>query len=271
MKHVFFIKAYLVIIFGAILLMTSCSPVYYGPTAPTISGLEKKGDIRVSGGISVSENGEHSNPIQNTQSSQNRSRSSNSSNTSVGGLDFSLAYSPIDRLGLTYNLSAFSEEGSTYSGNYTLHNFGVGYYKVLAPSVIWESYATLGLGKLNISAQEDGTLSSNLFKTGIQSGLLWRNSIVEFGGTLSLAHLRYTGIKGDFLYEENSQSAYLQNNRSHILLEPSMVMRVGYKPVKFQLMMTASENLFNRGYRQNNFHFSFGAQLAFNFINEELD
>ena len=37
------------------LLLASCSPVYYGPSAPVLSGFEEKGDVSITAGFNLTE------------------------------------------------------------------------------------------------------------------------------------------------------------------------------------------------------------------------
>jgi len=37
------------------LILASCSPVYYGPSAPVLSGFEEKGDVSITVGFNLTE------------------------------------------------------------------------------------------------------------------------------------------------------------------------------------------------------------------------
>jgi hypothetical protein len=249
------------------LLFAACSPVYYSPTAPVLSGFEKKGDLSITAGAGYADK-------LTTVEFLNREPNvpaPSGSNTSLEGADFSIAYSPFDHIGVHYNMTYFygseredSRLNERYSGNGLFHNIGIGFYEKLEGNIIWETYANLGIGNVDIESNAGRNLNASISKLGAHTGLLYKKRSFEMGGLLSLSRLKYSSINGSLEFQNVSQAEYLLDNDAHLLLEPAIIVRAGHKNVKFQFSLANSTNLTNIDFRQNNLNASFGVQLAFN-------
>jgi hypothetical protein len=75
--------------------------------------------------------------------------------------------------------------------------------------------------------------------------------------------LNYSNIEGDLIFENVNQAAYLEDNKSNLLLEPALTLRAGVEKVKLQAQMGVSYNLNHPDFRQDKSFFTIG--LNFNF------
>jgi len=249
------------------LLLASCSPVYYGPSAPVLSGFEEKGDVSITAGAGYSDR------IRSIEffGREPNAPAPDGGDTSLEGADLSVAFSPIDHLFLQYNLSYFygdetNSNGSAerYSGNALFQNVGIGWYNMMSENISWENTLTFGRGRIDVDSRFNEELDASLVKYGVQSGLFYKKKIMELGGILGLSKIKYDDIEGVLEFRGVDQVSYLINNDEHLLLEPGFVFRIGHENIKFQVAANTSFNLIESDFRQNNFNISFGAQFAFN-------
>jgi len=252
-----FSKAFFLLYVINCVLVTSCTPVFYAPGTVPVPGLEEKGDIRAA--------------VHTAESSDSESGNSGT------GIDIELAYSPIDGIGLIYHSNNFSDRfsnsivnGHTFLGIPTfryerftakgsLHNLGAGKYHHINDKLIWETYATVGLGKFSITPDRTGSkLTAGLNKIAIQSGLLFKTPFFEAGFTFGLASLNYKNIQGDVIHNDQSQNAYLKNHNSHILANHASTIRLGAEQLKVQLQIGGVSNLTHRDFLMNDNFVSLG-------------
>ena len=247
----------IIILFG--LLYTSCAPVVYGPTTQALPGLEKKGDIKASFA---------------SASSQHNLKSDFS--TWFPGMDTRIAYSPINKLGVTLGYSIFAEKArpasnglflntsERFGGHYRLVDLGVGTYKQLNPNWIWENYAMLSYGKMQLEDSETDKVNANLVKAGIVTGLLYKRKVVEIGVTSKLSRLNYSSIEGRFIHDGYDEVDRLRKNNSHTMFEPGFIFSLGYKGFKLDFQMVSSVKLNRDYFRRNKIYSSLGFSMAFN-------
>lgn len=230
------------------LLYTSCSPIFYGPTTQALPGLEEQGDVKLSvAGSYVYE---------------------------VSGVDLGVAYSPIDRIGVLLSYSRFSESKpsvsefadlQTFGGQYNLIDIGLGTYKQLAPGFIWENYALVSRGKIDVADNRGRQLNANLLKLGVQSGILFKHKVVEIGASTKLSYLNYSTIDGDLLRVNGfDEVTNLRQHNKHLLLEPGLVFSAGYDPIKFNLQLVGSAKLTKAPLVRTTLYVSFGVSFAIN-------
>jgi len=251
MKTLLPIKSLFLLYVTLSLFVTACTPTYYAPGTLPTPGLKNKGEVKFA---------------------VHKSESSDEESTSIGsGMDVEIAYSPIQNLGLVFHSNRFSDsfqnpikrgsglygfpeyEYVQYTAKGDLYNFGVGYYKNLHPSLVWETYGTVGLGSFDMRE-----LTADLRKTAIQSGVVYANDIFECGIHLGLASLKYRNIQGDVTNYDESQNQYLNENSDNVLANTALTVRLGYRPVKIQLQVGGSENLTNPDFKMNDNYASCG-------------
>jgi len=96
----------------------------------------------------------------------------------------------------------------------------------------------------------------------MQTGILYRHDIFEFGLNYGLASLKYTDIQGDIINYDESQNEYLNKRSDHILSNFSTTMRLGFKPFKLQMQVGKTANLSHQDFKMNDSYMSMG--LFFN-------
>jgi hypothetical protein len=78
-----------------------------------------------------------------------------------------------------------------------------------------------------------------------------------------IAHLSYSNIEGDLIYNAINQEQYLRDNNSNLLIEPALTIRAGVEKVKFQFQLGHSFNLSNSEFRQDNTYATIGLNFRF--------
>lgn len=167
------IKLPIVLLLLLPLFMNSCVVNYYKAGRKNVPGLEQKGDLKA--GVSM-----------NTKSASNLLTSSESSN-SGNRIDASIAYSPINNLGISVNTNSnilsidyllFGLESPISLSRF--YEFHAGYYGNIKDDMLFEAYAFGALGHIR-------PLADNLFENvsqnrfGVNSGIWWKVKNWRFG------------------------------------------------------------------------------------------
>ena len=257
MKLITSLQSHFLLYVTLVVLVTSCTPTYYAPGTMASPGLQKKNDIKL--GIHSSDSAD------------------NETGNAGTGFDTEIAYSPLENLGILFHSNSFSDNFSNpkqtgrgflgiptydyvpFTSRGNLNNIGVGYYKNLNPSWVWETYATIGSGDFNISSERSGqSLKADLKKYGIQTGVVYRKSIFEFGMSYNLSSLNYNNISGEVLNYDESQFDYLTQRSKNVLSNFSTTIRIGLEQAKLQIQTGSSKNLSHSDFKMNDSYMSIG-------------
>ena len=221
----------------------SCNPKFYTPNTQNVPLISDKGETN----LTLSGNGNQ--------------------------VEFQGAYGVTDNIALQVNGGLFNpsdlDNGNGGSGNF--FEFGGGYFKPIDNNLVFETYAIVGLGSFEnhlpstttSNPLTKGDISANILRIGIQPNFGYKSNHFTAAISTRLVNLSYSDIKGDLIFENVNQSAYLKENSSNLLLEPALTLRGGFEKIKVQMQFGYSLNLSNSDFRQDNSFLTMG--LNFNF------
>jgi len=214
----------------AILVVSSCAPCYYAPSAQNVPLFTEKKQGKLSGGYKIG--------------------------SYTQGCDFQTAVSITDHLGIIANYSFFKgrdaviDDNKDYSDRFRSNMFevGMGYYQVFHQKMVFEAYAGYGSDNIhNDYTSEYGGGSSSLHSSSFflqpALGVCWEH--VELAFSTRLRVLNFT--KADYNSKNHSSSWYAINdiklNPVHAFIEPAFTARFGGENVKFQIQVGISNHI----------------------------
>jgi hypothetical protein len=101
----------------------------------------------------------------------------------------------------------------------------------------------------------------------VQPGFGYKSKYFSAAISSRIVNLRYLNIDGDLIYNGENAVTYLQNNDSHVLIEPALTLRGGVEKIKLQLQVGYSWNVTKESFRQDDSFITFG--LNFNFADNK--
>lgn len=232
-----------ILAFAIATLIAGCSPKYYSPNTQNVPLLSERGEV-------------------------NLSLAGSGNQVEVQG-----AYAAGSNFGLQLNGGAFipkdADNGDGGSGKYI--ELGAGYFNPLSDKLVFEVYGLLGTGSVENELRSrattnpvtTGVISANLFRAGIQPNFGFKSKYFSAAVSSRIAHLTYSNIDGDLIYNAVNQEQYLGDNKSNFLIEPALTIRAGVEKVKFQFQLGHSFNLSNSEFRQDNTYATAGLNFRF--------
>lgn len=165
-----------------------------------------------------------------------------------------------------------ADEDNGNGGSGKLIELGAGYFKEVRPHWIFESYGLVGFGSMEnhlpsttgSNPQTKGDISANILRLGVQPNFGYKSKYFSAAVSSRFVNLSYNNIKGDLIYNGESQTDYLQKNSSNFLIEPALTLRGGLEKLKFQLQFGYSFNLSNSNFRQDESFVTFGFNFHIN-------
>ncbi|MBK5273111.1 MAG: hypothetical protein JJE22_19090 [Bacteroidia bacterium] len=247
---------------GAIFCLTSCyttgpdtgmvsesrqkENLYYIPASPNIPLLTKKNDLSLNAAAS--------------------------SGSKFNGTEIQAAWLPWKHIGICGSFSAVKTGSLTYGYNATKYNrveVGSGYVTQLSKGWHFETYAGIGNGKI-LNTHYTGTSKTNITHFFLQPTI----AISSKKQTIQFAmSSRFAGVNfkvQDTLFATGSEPLSASNLISlydkpfHILWEPAVTFRFGWKNFLFNAQYTISSDLTNPDLNRANHNFSLGATFRFN-------
>lgn len=230
-----------------LILLGSCSNYYYIPNSHNVPLFKEKNEIK------AAING--------------------STGDDFGGVEVQAAYSPADNIGVIGNFmhggggqSGFSGKG----GEGTLGELGVGYFTSQS-NFVFETYGGVGFGNVENRYHENDTYAGrsqfNLMRVFVQPNIGFSHDIVDIAFSTRFCYLTYNnlrvrdaGLMQPGTYNEVMRVAANPNN---ILVEPAILIRLGWRFVKFQFQTTYSANLSNSALPMKQVLFSGGLHFSF--------
>ena len=232
------------LVFGGLLIsFASCSPKFYTPNTQNVPLISGKG----MGTVTAAGN--------------------------ANQVEFQGAYGVTDKIAIQANGGLFIpsdlDNGNGGSGRFL--EVGGGYFKAIDPNWVFETYALLGIGRfenhlpstVSSNPQTTGDLSGNLLRVGIQPNFGYKSKYFSAAISSRFVHLGYSNVKGDLIFDNQVQAAYLSQNSSQFLMEPALTVRGGLEKIKLQLQVGFSVNLTTSNFRQDYSNATLG--LHFNF------
>lgn len=188
-------------------------------------------------------------------------------------VEFQGAYGVSDKVAIMANGGLFIptdlDNGNGGSGNFI--EFGAGYYQKVKQDFVFETYALLGFGSFenhmpsttSSNPQTEGNTSANIVRFGIQPNFGYKSEYFEAAISTRIIGLNYNSIKGDLIYNGNSQTDYLHENKANFLIEPALTLRGSLDNIKLQLQFGGSINLSNVNFRQDHVFTTIGLNFRF--------
>jgi hypothetical protein len=227
-----------------IVILTSCSPIYYSPNTHNVPILKAKGDVRA--GLFAGE-------------------------SRIEGM---AAYALKDHLGILLNGGSFNTKdndlGDGGSGKFI--ETGTGYYKMLNKWFQFESYGLLGYGALENHfpstvinyPNTTGILNTRFMRLALQSSISCTTRYADFTFSTRLARLNYLNTNGSLIFGNIDQVVFIENRKKHFLIEPALTLRLGYDPIKIQVQLGRSVNTSHADFKQDDVSFTFGILCLLN-------
>ena len=218
--------------------------VYYVPTTPNTPLLSKKQDLNFT--------------------------VSRSSNTKFTGIELQTAFLPTDHLGIIASYASMNNDfGSGAFMNYNHFEGGAGYIKEISPIYHFEAYVGAGTGKIH---NEHHTGSSNIGITNFfvqpTFALTSKDKNIMLGFTSRFAGVHFNVMDTSFNTDrENfsgSQINSLYAKPFHMMWEPGITLKAGWKNFMFQSSYFYSADLTNPDLYRVKGNFSIGIALRFN-------
>ncbi len=239
----FFTKNLLPALCG-IFLLTSCAPRYYAPSTQHVPLLSEKGELSITGSI-----GEY-------QKETNAS------------------YALTDHIGIIGYLGSFGvKNDNTESKGRSANTFhlGAGYFTPIKGHFIFESYGSLGFGKLindfsfnndsNNTYSTTGRLEAGVFSLGLQNNLGFKSKYFSVIFNTKLSSTNYQNISGDLVFQSEDQIKYLKENKNQLFFETGLTVRGGHKNVQVQVQAGRSFSLTNIEFYREDLLLTLGLNL----------
>lgn len=206
-----------------ILLMTSCSHNYYIANTTNVPLLKEKEDFQATFSLGTGDK--------------------------ITTADFQAAYAFTDKFALMSNvmLARGADETIEEKGKGQSIELGVGYFRSFGEIGIVELYGGAGGSKQNHQYRNGGTASLSFSKVFIQPAIGLSTNVVDVAFTPSISTINFYKISnqidpagGEFMAVNE-----ISNNRTSVLFEPALTVRLGWKELKLQMQAGLSQNLSN--------------------------
>ncbi|GAA4461435.1 hypothetical protein GCM10023093_06070 [Nemorincola caseinilytica] len=198
----------------AIVLMGSCSPIYYKPNRVNAPMLTDAGQVH----FCVAPN--------NAQ----------------------VAFSPVRHLGLIGNYAGYRHSGDYGREHARMFEVGAGYYGLIDTSrhsdrlrFVYDVYGGFGAGRIDVR-NEPGYYypDATLTRAFLQPGIGLRTRIFEMSFNWRVCHLSYSNLSAPPVLNGSPF-----DGSSYFTMEPALTLRCGYKAIKAELQYVHAMPLSN--------------------------
>ena len=199
------ITRYFVLLLFISIFLTSCRTVY-APNALNVPLLQEKGEVKAT--------------------------------VATNNLQVAVALS--DHIGVMANgyVNAYKSDDKSFRNNGKGAEVGVGYFAQTEHRIIYEAYGGIGLYNVKMKEENDRkTFNANAVKYFVQPAIGWVNRYFEIAGSPRLSVVKYASpdVTG-YTNEEQSVNYFnILDQKAHVFLEPTLILRGGYKFVKVQV------------------------------------
>ena len=227
---------------GILLAFVGCSPKYYVPNTLNVPMIQAKGQTNLT--VAANDN----------------------------QVEFQGARGLSDSLALQVNLGFVNpkDEENGNNGSGRLLEAGLGYYRNLTPSLLFDVYGLVGAGSVDndfpTSLGNPGTtgkISAEMSRFGVQPSLTLHGRRLSLSGSVRLSSLRYRKIEGSLIFAGEDQVDYLNRHKSQTLFEPALTFRAGGGRVGLQVQLVRSVNLSDSDFRQDDGLATVGINVRF--------
>lgn len=149
-------------------------------------------------------------------------------------------------------------------------NIAVGYYKAIGNGFMWDTYASIGKGKLKIGPHyRRESFTADLSKISLRSSLNWRYTFMELGMSYGLASQKFKNIEGnvlekaDYLFGSSGQNSYLAARDEHLISEVAASINFHIRNFKLFVLLSRAWDHSHPSFRIHDRAISIGAQYKF--------
>ena len=212
-------------------LLLSCSSFVYYPNGANAPLLTQKDEIQLAVGIK-----------------------------GFGG-DMRSAYAISDKFGIQFNANLLNVTATEFGTEYRNGNYygeaAFGYFKKMAPHVIFEAYLGAGTGRSLSENLNNGILrTTNYSKLYLQQDIGLRYKNLDFGLAVREAYVNASKTKIDGV-DQNIQQV-------DIFIEPILFLAIGFEKFKINAQAGISDSQFDWIINYAPFIFSAGVEYRFN-------
>ncbi|TDE13877.1 hypothetical protein [Dyadobacter psychrotolerans] len=144
-----------------------------------------------------------------------------------------------EHIGIMVNgyLNAYTSDDKDFKNNGKGAEIGIGYFGHSANRITYETYA--GAGLYNVKMKESNkakTFDSDAVKYFVQPAVGWVTQYFEIAASPRLSVIKYSApdITGYTVQEQASNYLNIVDQKAHAFLEPTLIVRGGYRFVKLQ-------------------------------------
>lgn len=228
---------------AALLLSVACSPKYYVPNTQHVPLISARGQAT----LNLAGNGNQ--------------------------VELQGAYGVTDAVAVQVNggLVVPGDEDNGNGGSGKLIEAGVGYFRNVGPSVLFDVYALAGVGTLEnhfpgtvvAHPGTTGEISATLRRVGIQPAISYHRNNWSISASGRLARLSYHNVEGSLIFDGVDQVNYLKTQPAQHLFEPAVTVRAGTGRLQLQLQLARSVNLTDSDFTQDDSLATLGIVLRF--------
>lgn len=247
MQKLIFVRGWAILILPV--LLCGCYPIYYASSAHNVPLLQEKHEVRISGGVTMTEY--------------------------LAGPELQVAYAATQNLGLIAS-GTYLAPGDNSSGYGYQAELGAGYFKPFHKWGVAEVYAGTALAKV-VNAGYPDPLELHFIKPFIQPALGFSSPYLDMAFSPRIAWVHYNepfvldyevlrNANGQYLVDANgyAQINVLKEKQTFFAFEPGFTVRGGWKFIKLQLQVARSLQDIPNGDNLS-VNLSFSANLAARF------
>jgi len=192
-----------------------------------------------------------------------------SSGTRYSGMEFRGGYLPSKHIGIIAGYSVAAHNALLDYMDYNRFELGAGYITEISDEWHFETYAGAGSGKIN-NRHHTGYSNIKLNHYFLQPAFIYKNpnKTFELGIISRFAGVNFsvrdTSFNTDREKYSSSQLTGLYDKPFHIMWEPALIARAGWKNFKFSASYTMSSDLTESTMNRSNNNLSLGIALQFN-------
>jgi hypothetical protein len=150
-----------------------------------------------------------------------------------------IATAVTEHIGVMANgyLNRYTSDDKTFKNNGKGAEIGIGYFGHTEKRITYEAYAGAGFYNVNMKeANATKTFDADAIKYFVQPAIGWVNPYFEVAISPRLSILKYAApdIMGYSDQERNENYFNIVDQKAHAFLEPTLIVRGGYKFIKIQ-------------------------------------
>ena len=167
---------------------------------------------------------------------------------SISSNNLQLATAVSSHVGIIANgyLNRYKSDDKSFKNNGQGAEIGVGYFGSTPKRLTYETYAGIGFYGIKMNeANNTKTLNTDAFKYFIQPAVGWVNPYFEVAVSPRVAVVKYStpDITGYNAQEISDNHFDILSTKSHAFVEPTLILRGGYRFIKIQAQVGHSFKL----------------------------